>query len=96
MENKQVASRGRGKHIRQEEDSDSYSERYNVPTQSFQNSSVLSGKVVKFDDFCDFRILELFEFHGCVEFACLNELYYPDLVWEFYKNLKLVRMAKIL
>ena len=39
------------------------SERYNVPL-SFDTSSVLGGKFIKFDDFSDFGILEFFEHQG--------------------------------
>ena len=82
-----MATKGREKRVRLEDSSNSSLERYNDPF-SFDTSSVLGGKVIKFDDFEDFGILELFYHQSWVEFICLHEPYYLELVKEFYKNLK--------
>ena len=55
-----MATKGRGKRVRQENSSDSSPERYH-DHRSFDTSLVLGGKVVNFTAFEDFGILELFE-----------------------------------
>ena len=82
-----MATKGRGKRVRQEDSSDSSPERYNDP-RSFDTLLVLGGKVINFAGFEVFGILELFEHQSWVEFVCLREPCYPELVKEFYKNLK--------
>ena len=83
-----MATKGRGKRVRQEDSSDSSTERCNNP-HSFDTSLVLGEKVVNFAAFEDFGILELFEHQSLVGFVCLREPYYPKLVKEFYKNLRI-------
>ena len=84
-----MATKGRRKRVRQEDSSDSSPERYNDP-HSFDTSLVLGGKVANFAVFEYFGILELFEHRSWVEFVCLREPYYPELVKEFYKNLNMM------
>ena len=82
-----MATKGRGKRVCQEDSSDSSPKRYNDP-HSFDTSLVLGGKVINFTAFEDFGILELFEHQSWVQFVCLCEPYYPELMKEFYKNLR--------
>ena len=81
-----MAIKGRGKWVRQEDSSDYSPERYNDPP-SFDTSLVLGGKAINFTAFENFGILELFEHQSWVQFVCLREPYYPELVKEFYKSL---------
>ena len=83
-----MATKRRGKRVRQEDSSDSSPERYNDPC-SFDTSLVLGSKVINFAAFEDFGILELFEHQNWVEFVFLREPYYPELVKEFNKNLRI-------
>ena len=76
-----MATKGRGKRVRQEDSSDSSPEMCNNP-HSFDTSLVLGDKVVNFAAFEDFGILELFEHQSLVGFVCLREPYYPKLVKE--------------
>ena len=48
----------------------------------------MGGKVINFATFEYFGILELFEHQSWVQFVCLCEPYYPELMKEFYKNLR--------
>ena len=76
------------KWVSQENSSDSSPERYNDPC-SFDTSLVLGWKVINFAAFEDFGILELFEHQNWDEFVFLREPYYPVLVKEFNKNLRI-------